>query len=444
MQIFPVNNIWNTPVDSLPVHSQSAAYLSLIGTSAPLRLDDVMPVNIVTGVPGAPLTITDQGDGGLYPIPSNVKIEAGEDAHALIIDQDTGILYEMFLLSGGPGAWVASSAAKWDLGSNALRKDGDTSADAAGLPITPGLLRYDEVLAGTVTHALRFTAPHTQGNGVYVWPARHYASHNPDGPPMGTRVRLMASFDVSTFTPRQQVILNGLKKYGAMLADNGMPWGMQKQDDARWDPNEIVGLHAVLGSAMEVVDCSSLMNDPNSGAAGTLPPGILATDQLGRPTAITLGPGLKIVNNALILSDGFQSRINCGGPVAGSFSADQFFTGGTPQTSPVPLPAGTPAYFQSNRYGVFKYQIPVPDGQYHVILHFLENSSVITGAGQRVFNVAINGAQVLSNFDIYAAAGFNASVDRTFSTSASGGGGILLQFSTVVRNALISAIEVVS
>lgn len=303
MQIFPANNIWNTPVGSLPVHSQSAAWLALVGTAAPLRLDDVMPVNILSGVPGVPLTITDQGDGGLYPIPATVKIELGSDGHALIIDSDTGILYEMFLLSGAPGNWQASSAAKWDLGSNALRKDGDTSADAAGLPITAGLLRYDEVLAGIVNHALRFTAPHTQGNGVYLWPARHYASHNPDGPPMGARVRLKASFNVAPFTPRQQVILNGLKKYGAMLADNGMPWGMQKATDTRWDAAEIAALHSVLGSNMEFVDTSSLMNDPNSGAAGTLPPGIFATDLLGRPNAITLGQGLKIINNALTITN---------------------------------------------------------------------------------------------------------------------------------------------
>ncbi len=299
MQIFPANNIWNTPVDSLPVHQQSAAWLALVGTAAPLRLDDAMPVNIVTGVPGVQLTITDQGDGGLYPIPSSVKIELGSDGHALIIDQDTGILYEIFLLSGAPGSWQASSAAKWDLGSNALRKDGDTSADAAGLPITPGLLRYDEVAAGAVTHALRFTAPHTQGLGVYLWPARHYASHNPDGPPMGARVRLKASFNIASFSPDQQTILNGLKKYGAMLADNGMPWGCQKVSDSRWDGVGIAALHAVLGASMEFVDTSRLMSDPDSGAAGTPLPGVFATDLLGRRNAVGLGAGLAIVGGKL-------------------------------------------------------------------------------------------------------------------------------------------------
>ncbi len=297
-------------MDSLPVHQQSAAWLNVAPATgpaliaAPLRLDDTMPVNVVTGVPGVPLTITDQGDGGLYPIPSAVKVEIGSDGHALIIDSDTGILHEMFLLSGQPGSWQASSAAKWDLSSNALRKDGDTSADAAGLPITPGLLRYDEVAAGVVTHALRFTAPHTQGNGVYLWPARHYASHNPDGPPMGARVRLKASYDVSTFTPRKLAILNGLKKYGAMLADNGMPWGFQKQADPRWDAIEIAELHAVLGSSMEFVDTSSLMSDPDSGAAGTPLPGVFVTDLLGRRNVATLGGGLAIVGGKLSVVGG--------------------------------------------------------------------------------------------------------------------------------------------
>lgn len=300
MQIFPANNIWNTPVDSLPVHPQSDAWLGVVGTAAKLRLDDVLPVNYVAGTtPFFNLPPTDESDGGGYPIPPLANIEVGSDLHCLIVQGS--ILYEIFNLRGGP-AWVCDSAAKWDLGSNALRPDGWTSADAAGLPIFPGLLRYDEVLAGAVTHALRFTAPHTQGSGVYLWPARHYASHFSDGPPMGARCRLKASFDVSKFTQRMQVVLNGLKKYGAMLADNGQPWGMQKVDDPRWDAAEIVTLHNVLGASMEFVDASGLMTDSDSGAAGTPTPGVFVTDLMGRKNSVRLGAGLAVVNGALTVT----------------------------------------------------------------------------------------------------------------------------------------------
>jgi len=166
----------------------------------------------------------------------------------------------------------------------------------------PGVLRYAELASGRVSHALRFSAPYTRGNGAYQWPARHYASHNPDGPPMGQRFRLKASVDISRYPASVQVILKGLKRYGVMLSDNGMAWGMQHDADPRWNATELAVMHQVLGGNMEAVDVSSLMSDPNSGLAGTAAGMIMTTDALGRPNPVKLGPGLAIVNGALVLS----------------------------------------------------------------------------------------------------------------------------------------------
>lgn len=311
-QLFRANNIWNTSVDNLPIHAQSDAWLALVGTTAKLRIDDAIPVNLVSG--STPLVrvsgmASPDTDSGGWPITATSMIEggaapgqpgpAGTDSHFLAVDPSKGILYEIFALGGTPGSWTGYSGAKWDLASNALRTDGYTSADAGGLPILPGLLRYDEVAAGAVTHALRFTAPHTLGNGAYIWPARHYASRNNDGPPMGARVRLKGNFDTSGFSPKVQIILAGLKKYGAMLADNGMSWGMQFASDPRWDLADLATIHNILGASMEFVDASGLMTDPNSGAAGTPMPGVFATDLLGRSNVVPLGAGLAIVNGAL-------------------------------------------------------------------------------------------------------------------------------------------------
>ncbi|HUI55477.1 MAG TPA: hypothetical protein VLY04_10920 [Bryobacteraceae bacterium] len=301
---FPANNIWNAAVDGLPVHAESGAFIAKIGPAAGLRLDDAMPINIV---PRSQPKVTVGGltnpesDAGGYAIPPNARLEAGSDAHAIVVERDRCILYELYAAKLSAGNWTAASGAKWDLNSNALRTDTWTSADAAGLPIMPGLLRYEEIAAGHVDHALRFSAPYTRG-GVYQWPARHFASHHPDGPPMGLRVRLKASFDISGYSEQLQVILRGLKKYGAMLSDNGMPWGMQHDADPRWNAAELTTLHRVLGSNMEVVDVSGLMSDPNSGIAGPAAGMILVTDALGRPNAVKLGAGLTIVNGTLVVS----------------------------------------------------------------------------------------------------------------------------------------------
>jgi hypothetical protein len=184
----------------------------------------------------------------------------------LIVDRDRCRLYELYAAYPQPdGSWRAGSGAVYDLRFNALRPTGWTSADAAGLPILPGLVRYEEVAAGAIRHAVRFTASRTQR--AYVWPARHFASSStdPTRPPMGQRFRLKAGFDVSTFPPRVQVILVALKVYGLILADNGSDWFISGEPDERWGNDELHVLGQVRGHDFEAVDCSSLMVDPNSG-----------------------------------------------------------------------------------------------------------------------------------------------------------------------------------
>jgi hypothetical protein len=300
---FPANNIWNTRVDTLPLLPTSAAIVASIGTTAPLRLDDTMPINIVPGstpdqaVPRA----SGEDDPGMYKFPVNAVLENGEDSHLIVVDKDNCILYEAYFAKLTNGLWTVGSKAKWDLRSNALRPDGWTSSDAAGLPVAPGVLRYDEVAAGSVDHALRFTAPATFAY-AYTWPARHYASHNTTAnlPMMGQRLRLRASFDISSFSPRMQVILQGMKRYGIMLADNGMPFGMQHDQDPRWDPAEVVTLHNVLGSNMEVVDTAQFISDYNQGIAQVPPPpSFFMTDTLGRLNSVPVGAGFSNAAGAL-------------------------------------------------------------------------------------------------------------------------------------------------
>lgn len=268
---FPANNIWNTAIDTLPVHPHSADYVSSVSSTGGIRYDTTMPINIVPGTqPGVRINLAypPESDAGPYPIPPNVQVEPG-DLHILLVDKDNCILYETFNSVQQPdGSWNVDSAAKWDLRSNALRPSGWTSADAAGLPITPGVLRYEEVAAGQIDHALRMTVPSTQAY-VWQWPARHYASHDTSVtlPMMGQRFRLKAGFDISGFSPNMQVVLRAIKKYGLMVADNGLPWSLQADNDPRWDPTDLLTLRSVVGSNMEAVDVSGLMIDPDSGAA---------------------------------------------------------------------------------------------------------------------------------------------------------------------------------
>jgi hypothetical protein len=280
----PANNIWNTPVDQLPVSPNSSTYVNRIGAGSPLHPDfgsglyNGGPIGIpFITVPGtqtqypATFLYASESDPGPYAIPLNAPIEGGSgstgDRHAMSIDINNCILYELFNAFPQTASWKADSGAIFNLASNALRPATWTSADAAGLPIFPGLVRYDEIVAGEIRHALRFTVPSTQR--AYVWPARHYASSitDPTYPPMGVRFRLKASFNISGFSATNQIILRALQKYGMMLADNGSAWFISGAPDSRWDNTDLHILTTIAGSAFEVVDVSPLMVDPNSGQA---------------------------------------------------------------------------------------------------------------------------------------------------------------------------------
>ena len=284
--VLPANNVWNTPVDSLPVDANSSAYIATIGATRGLHPDFGaglwdggpigIPYNVVPGTQprvGITFDYADESDPGPYPIPANPAIEGGNDAtgdrHILVVDKDNCVLYETW--STYPeqnGSWSAGSGAVFDLLSNDLRPNGWTSSDAAGLPVLPGLVRYDEVASGEITHAIRFTVPQTRK--AFVWPARHYASSltGSNYPPMGQRFRLKASFDVSTYSTEMQVILRAMKRYGVILADNGSAWYISGVPDERWDNDVLVTQFGrVKGSDFEAVNVSSLMIDPDSGEA---------------------------------------------------------------------------------------------------------------------------------------------------------------------------------
>jgi len=282
--VLPADNIWNTPIDTLPVAANSAAYINTIGSSKGLHADfgsgtwDGAPIGIpFVTVPGttpkypATFTYQSESDPGPYAIPLNTPIEGGPsssgDRHVIAVDSDNCILYELYSAYPQNGSWQAGSGAIFNLKSDALRPDTWTSTDAAGLPIFPGLVRYDEAASGAIRHAIRFTVPQTKK--AHVWPARHDASSLTGAayPPMGQRFRLKASFDISGFPSEVQVILTALKKYGLILADNGSSWYLSGAPDSRWNNDNLHLLGNVPGSAFEAVDVSSLMVDPNSGQA---------------------------------------------------------------------------------------------------------------------------------------------------------------------------------
>ena len=283
--LFPSNNIWNTDISQLPVHSNSANFIKSIGLNDRLHpdfgsgLDDDEPIGIpYTIVPGNQRLVpvdfdyADESDPGPYPIPPNVSIEGGQqssgDRHVILVNRGTCKLYEMFAsYPQSDDSWQAGSGAVWDLHSNALRPQTWTSADAAGLPILAGLVRYDEVAAGAINHALRFTVSRTQR--AFIWPARHYASSDsdPNLPPMGLRLRLKASVNISSFSPTNRVILTALKHYGMIVADNGSNWFISGTPDKRWNNDDLHALGEIPGSDFEVVDESSLQVSPNSGQA---------------------------------------------------------------------------------------------------------------------------------------------------------------------------------
>jgi hypothetical protein len=224
-------------------------------------IGDGIPYNIVnsnTPTYRVSFDYADESDPGPYPIPSSPKIENGSDGHLLSIDVGQCKLWELYDVSHSSSGWSAGSGAVFNLRSNALRPAGWTSADAAGLPIYPGLVRYSEVMSGVIDHAIRFTADTTCG---YIYPARHLTAPPCSGePPMGLRVRLKASVDISGFGPHARVVLTALKKYGMILADNGSPWYITGAPDSRWDDDEMHKLGNLTGADFEVVDTSHFRN----------------------------------------------------------------------------------------------------------------------------------------------------------------------------------------
>jgi hypothetical protein len=291
--VFPADNIWNRPVTNLPVDPNSDAYVRSIGAGERLHADfgaalyEGAPIGIPfvvvpAGQQNVPVVFAgfgdepaypDESDAGAAPIPPDAPVEgglqSGDDRHVIVVQKQSCTLFELYKAAPNPdGSWNAVASVRFDLKSNALRPDGWTSADAAGLPVFPGLVRYDEVAAGEITHALRFTAPRTRN--AYVWPARHAASRRSDPglPPMGQRFRLKASVEISGFSPANQVILRALQTYGMILADNGSPWFLTGAPDRRWNDEALQGeLRRLTGADFEAVDVSALMRNPNSGAA---------------------------------------------------------------------------------------------------------------------------------------------------------------------------------
>jgi hypothetical protein len=275
--IFPADNAWNQRVDRLPVAADSAATIASIGLDDPVHPD--FGSGLYAGEPiGIPITVVgkstrklhvsftyaSQSDKGPYPIPPHVAIEGGShstgDRHVILVDRDTCVDYELYAaypVNGGR-SWKAGSGAIFNLRSNHLRPAGWTSADAAGLPILPGLARYDEVAHGSIDHALRFTAPCTAAR--YVYPARHEAStcSGSNLPPMGLRVRLKASVPIAGLPYQARVIAQTLKRYGMILADNGSPWYISGAPNAGWNNSALHLLDELTGRDFEVVNTSSL------------------------------------------------------------------------------------------------------------------------------------------------------------------------------------------
>lgn len=268
--VFPARNVWNRRVDKLPVHPDSRKIRKTIGLGRSLHPDFGsfsgygIPINVVDrGTARSQLSFRwpDESDAGPYPVPSDPQIEGGSDRHMLMLERDSCRLYELYAVEErAGGAWYAQSGAIWKLASNKLRPRGWTSADAAGLPILPGLVRYKEVAAGEIRHALRFTAPQTRS--AFIYPARHYASSLTAKryPPMGLRVRLKSSVKIKSYPRQARIVLKALKRYGMILADNGSAWYVTGAPDPRWDDDALHSLHGITGADFEIVDTRKLRN----------------------------------------------------------------------------------------------------------------------------------------------------------------------------------------
>jgi hypothetical protein len=271
--IFPASNPWNQRVDTLPVAANSSTIIASIGLDVGVHADFGsglwdgskigIPYVVVHGktTPKSRVSFeyADESDKGPYPIPANVPIEGGSDHHALIVDRDSCKLYELYALQKSGGKWTAGSGAIWNLRSNAVRPATWTSADAAGLPILPGLARWDgDASTGHIDHALRFTVERTRR--AFIYPARHYASSSDDPslPPMGLRVRLKAGVDISKLPPQARIVAQAMKTYGMIVADNGSNWYVTGAPSPHWSNDQLHALGALHGSDFEVVDTSKL------------------------------------------------------------------------------------------------------------------------------------------------------------------------------------------
>ncbi len=361
--MFPADNVWNTPIDTLPVDPNSAAYINSIGYNVGLHPDfganwDGGPFGIpYTTVPGSQprVSITfgyaGESDPGPYPIPTAAPIEGGPDSdgdrHVLVVDRGNCVLYEMYYAwPHSNGSWNAGSGAVYTLTSNALRPLGWTSADAAGLPILPGLVRYDEVKAKAINHAIRFTAQNTRHE--YIWPARHYASDNtsPSVPPMGQRFRLKATFPITGYDEDVQVILQAFKTYGLILADNGGNWFISGVPDSNWDDEALDQLKGIRGYNFEAVDESSLMVNINSGQVATA-----AVTDLRVTQAVTSSGRLTATlrwtppTSAMTTTIRYSRTLITAGNWASAMVVTNTLPGGTSiLTAGVPFPGGI-AYF---------------------------------------------------------------------------------------------------
>ena len=313
--LFPVDNVWNTDISSLPVNARSADWIASSGGSGRLIHPDWGPSggSVAYGIPWQlvdashpKVTVTfqyaDESDPGPYPLGPDTPIEGGGgtsgDRHALVVDQSTCTLYETYATEDTASGWTAGSGAVFSLTSNALRPAGWTSADAAGLPILPGLVRYSELKSGAIRHAIRFTVQQTDRS--YLWPARHYASSTSDPtlPPMGARFRLKSGVDISHFSPDTRVVLTAMQHYGLIVADNGSNWYFQGDTDPGWSSESTVisELKTIPAGDFEAVDESSLMISSDSAQARqpsaprSIPPVHLATPTPRPPAAATPTP----------------------------------------------------------------------------------------------------------------------------------------------------------
>jgi hypothetical protein len=262
-QMFPTDNAWNQDISAAPVHPLSSRYIQTIGENINLHADfgsnpeyGIPFVVVPPGQPRVPIEFVeygDESDPGPYPVPPDAPVEFGSDHHVLVLASGECKLYELYHAQRNGKAWQAGSGAVFDLSSNALRPEGWTSADAAGLPMLPGLVRFDEVQSGAIRHALRFTVENT--GPAYIHPATHIASDSGDlkYPPMGLRVRLRADYDIAHFSGEARIILEALRRYGLIIADNGSNWFITGAKDSRWNDEDLDQLKSVPGSAFEAV-----------------------------------------------------------------------------------------------------------------------------------------------------------------------------------------------